>query len=282
MTTLRPGHPHSPSEAEAPNSPNLAEGSASVNQPPERGTRRTRDGPFCWQSKAALRLIREQFGEDPSLPSALGIYSAITEIASDQGTEEPVTTHNWIAHISGYSVATVKRRVAELESERFLEKIRQNNGGKGPCMYRLLTIGKDSEPMAHSEPSMAHSELPMAHRLNKVERATSEERQKNIEKRQKKGRAPRFTPPSLEEVQVYCKSIGLPESEAAAFIDRHETVGWVVGKARLPMVSWKSALQTWKRNAAKFAAEAGNGAPHTPAEDRMPLVSELRQKTRNQ
>lgn len=160
------------------------------------GTRSTRDGPWCWQSKTARRLIRERFGQDPSLGLVLAIYDALTEIASDQGTEEPTTTHAWISHISGFSIPTIKRRMDELEKEGFVRTVRNTAGGKGPSTYHLLAICDNGavaadghsapignpEPIAHCEPS-----TPIALGVNKVERSPSEEIEKNVEERKKKG-----------------------------------------------------------------------------------------------
>ena len=54
----------------------------------------------------------------------------------------------------------------------------------------------------------------------------------------------RFTPPSLEEVQDYCKSRrnGL---DAQAFVDFYSSKGWMIGKNK--MKDWKAAVRTWER-----------------------------------
>ena len=55
------------------------------------------DASFCWQHKAALRLIRDSFDAAKTVSSAIGVYVALTEIASDEQAEVFVTTHAWIA-----------------------------------------------------------------------------------------------------------------------------------------------------------------------------------------
>jgi hypothetical protein len=54
----------------------------------------------------------------------------------------------------------------------------------------------------------------------------------------------RFAPPSLEEVQQYCKdrNNGI---DAEAFIAFYESKGWKVGNQ--PMKNWKSAVITWEK-----------------------------------
>ena len=58
-----------------------------------------------------------------------------------------------------------------------------------------------------------------------------------------------FTPPSVEEVQEYIKSVG-SKVDAEAFVAFYESKGWMIGKNK--MKSWKSAIVTWeKRNGLK-------------------------------
>ena len=54
----------------------------------------------------------------------------------------------------------------------------------------------------------------------------------------------RFTPPSLEEVKVYCdeRSNGV---DPQAFIDFYTSKGWKIGKET--MKDWQAAVRTWER-----------------------------------
>jgi len=54
----------------------------------------------------------------------------------------------------------------------------------------------------------------------------------------------RFTPPTLQEVQDYCKERGNGVS-AENFIDYYTANGWRVGKN--PMKDWKACVRTWER-----------------------------------
>lgn len=60
------------------------------------------------------------------------------------------------------------------------------------------------------------------------------------------GRAPRFSPPTVDEVRSEAGKIGLPESEADKFHDYFESCGWVIGKGK-PMKSWQPSLRNWQR-----------------------------------
>lgn len=58
-------------------------------------------------------------------------------------------------------------------------------------------------------------------------------------------RASRFTPPSVEEVRVYCaerKNSVDPER----FVDFYASKGWLVGKSK--MKDWRAAVRSWERS----------------------------------
>ena len=56
----------------------------------------------------------------------------------------------------------------------------------------------------------------------------------------------RFTKPTIEEVQAYCRERG-NSVDANRFIDYYEANGWKVGKN--PMSDWRAAIRTWEKNA---------------------------------
>lgn len=68
-----------------------------------------------------------------------------------------------------------------------------------------------------------------------------------------KRRAPYFSPPSLQEVQEYCKERG-NNIDAESFIDFYESKGWMVGSSK--MKNWKAAVRTWENREKKVK---GNG-----------------------
>lgn len=76
--------------------------------------------PFAWQSKAALRKIREAFDATHTVDSALVVYLALSEIASDKGEERFQTTHSWIASRCGVSIRTVASRLRELDEIKLI------------------------------------------------------------------------------------------------------------------------------------------------------------------
>jgi len=50
--------------------------------------------------------------------------------------------------------------------------------------------------------------------------------------------------PTEQEVELYAAKIGLPQSEAAKFMDYYDSNGWRVG--RNPMRDWRKAMSGWR------------------------------------
>lgn len=62
-----------------------------------------------------------------------------------------------------------------------------------------------------------------------------------------KGKAKTFTPPTVEEVDAYCRERenGI---DAQEFVDFYTANGWVQGKQDKPLQDWKACIRTWERN----------------------------------
>ena len=58
-------------------------------------------------------------------------------------------------------------------------------------------------------------------------------------------RAPRFTPPTLQEVEDYAYEKGL-DIDAERFVDFYASKGWKVGSS--PMKDWRAAARNWARD----------------------------------
>lgn len=62
----------------------------------------------------------------------------------------------------------------------------------------------------------------------------------------------RFTPPTLDEVQEYCRERN-NDVDAQRFIDFYASKGWMVGKNK--MKDWKACVRTWERNNSNFKSK---------------------------
>ena len=64
------------------------------------------------------------------------------------------------------------------------------------------------------------------------------------EKESKKKSAPRFTPPTVQQVEEYSRQSG-HHVDAQRFVDFYESKGWMVGKNK--MKDWKAAVRNWAK-----------------------------------
>ena len=60
----------------------------------------------------------------------------------------------------------------------------------------------------------------------------------------KKKKGVRFVPPTITEVEEYCREKGY-NIKASNFVDFYEAKGWMMGKNK--MKDWKAAVRTWVR-----------------------------------
>ncbi len=67
---------------------------------------------WCWQDKDTIELIRKNF-KGQRLTTALAIYLTLTELASNQGTDEFSAYYSQITTFSGKSFSTVRNYCSE-------------------------------------------------------------------------------------------------------------------------------------------------------------------------
>jgi hypothetical protein len=65
-----------------------------------------------------------------------------------------------------------------------------------------------------------------------------------------------FTPPTLEEVQAYCKERN-NKVDAERWIDFYTSKGWMVGKNK--MKDWKACVRTWEKSGQATQPQKKNG-----------------------
>ena len=67
---------------------------------------------------------------------------------------------------------------------------------------------------------------------------------KTKQRKEKKSRAARFTPPSVDEVREYCQGRG-NHVDPEQFVDFYASKGWKI--VSQSMKDWKAAVRTWER-----------------------------------
>jgi hypothetical protein len=74
-----------------------------------------------------------------------------------------------------------------------------------------------------------------------------------------------FTPPTVPELSAYAREIGFVGFRPQSVLDHYESIGWVIGRARTPMVSWRAAVRIWQRNQAEWAGQPSPASRADPA-----------------
>jgi hypothetical protein len=96
--------------------------------------------PFCWQEKHVLRTIRDVFENEPGpTSSAIAIYTALTELASDYKSITFDTSQATIAQRAGLSVRTVRTVLSVFKKLGFVAiKRNQVDGLERQSSYSII------------------------------------------------------------------------------------------------------------------------------------------------
>jgi len=97
-----------------------------------------KDRLYCWQEKTVRRKIREVFDADGRKASALGIYDALTEIASNEKSDTFTKSHDYIASFAGLTGKTSKRIMPIFEKMGIVHV--QPNGSDGLQQANTYTL----------------------------------------------------------------------------------------------------------------------------------------------
>lgn len=129
------------------------------------------------------------------------------------------------------------------EQEEYFRKLSESGrlgGLKAQDKKRLQQSNPSSNPL-----SEASSEVPS--KIERLQSSSSSSITTNTttKERSKDLGVKRFTPPTLEEVKIYCLERG-KGVDPERWMDHYLSNGWKVGKALAPMKDWKAAVRTWE------------------------------------
>ena len=96
-------------------------------------------------------------------------------------------------------------------------------------------------------PTSLHDNIIQVNNQEEKEKREKKEIYKERKEQRKKlviEKAPRFCPPTVDEVKAYCLEKNYTV-DAENFCDFYESKGWFVGKNK--MKSWQAAVRTWQR-----------------------------------
>lgn len=148
--------------------------------------RTIKDGPFCWQNKAMRRLIRERFAELNCISSALSIYDALCELASDEEAELFKAATPTIASTAGVGTRTAQSILPKLEAIGVIDIAEQTFPGTNmdaPSIYTLLKLEAEPNAVRNSCAAVSNGCAPLRNGRKQTSLRTSEETEKKTEKK---------------------------------------------------------------------------------------------------
>ncbi|PYJ44066.1 MAG: hypothetical protein DME86_01220, partial [Verrucomicrobia bacterium] len=159
--------------------------------------RTTKDGPFCWQSKEALRRIRDWFD------------LALSEIESNTGTAGAfIATQSDIAKRAGVGQRTVRTILTGLQACQLLRITPNfhNEKFRAPSTYEL----QQSVPIGNGCHTIGNNFLTCGNeRLRRQLPGNTRKREEIVEEREKKAPVLKSKARSVEEVIEHAEFIGL-------------------------------------------------------------------------
>jgi hypothetical protein len=213
----------------------------------------TTERPYCWQSKAALRIIRASFGDDRRLPYLMSAYMALGWIASDEGRPTFTKSVSEILSKAGGSDRMLRWSLGQLECLRLLH-VRHNFISKNcyaPSTYTLLSVRHDApDPHAqYAAPLCTDDDASCAALINNANAITLKNRVASTQ-------IP--VPKTEEEMYDTLDSLGIESdpSHDGQFFQQMERIGWKIHGE--PVFDWSKAYQA--RLAVTSPRDFPNGA----------------------
>ena len=190
------------------------------------------------EKKSYYAIIPANVRYDESLPpNAKLLYGEITALCNAEGY--CWASNKYFAELYGVSIISVSKWINALAKRGYITSQIIYKEGTKEIDKRYITI--------LYEPIKEKFNTPIKEKfkdnntsLNNTFNITNE----YIDKSDKPKRT-RFTPPTLEEVQAYCKERN-NNVDAERFIDYYTSNGWMVGKNK--MKDWKASVRTWERS----------------------------------
>lgn len=152
-----------------------------------------------------------------------------------------------------------EERVITIDGEELYQRRMVKDGEISEKRSINGTLG--GRPTKASEPSKSKTKSKVESKNENKNKANTEyenEYENNNIKREKgdageetpapaKKKAKPFTPPTVEEVDAYCRERenGI---DAQEFVDFYTANGWVQGKQGKPLQDWMACIRTWERN----------------------------------
>ena len=184
--------------------------------------------------KSYYAVIPANVRYDESLPpNAKLLYGEITALCNAEGY--CWASNKYFAELYGVSISSIKRWIKSLIDRGYITSKLIYKEGSSEIDMRWVQICTEGSIKNEPTPRIKNEPDNNTSYFNNTD--------EYIYKSGKPTRT-RFIPPTLEEVQAYCKERS-NNVDAERFINYYTSNGWKVGKN--PMKDWKATLRRWER-----------------------------------
>lgn len=180
------------------------------------------------------------------------IYAIIYGFSQDN--QDYRGSQQYLADWTNTNRRNVVRILKSLIDKDLIEKTDEIINGVKFCRYRCKNvIGYDK---------MSQGGVTNCHRgYDKMSHNNIDNNIYNNIVKEKDKKEKRFIPPTIHEVDAYCRERG-NNINAESFIDFYESKGWMVGKNK--MKDWKACVRTWEQRNKKVQPTNSSGFSDFP------------------
>lgn len=201
--------------------------------------------------KSYYAIIPANVRYDESLPpNAKLLYGEITALCNAEGY--CWASNKYFADLYGVSIVSIKRWIKVLIDNGYITSRLIYKEGSKEIDTRYIQICTEGGIKNEPTPSIKN-DTDNNTSLNNTFNNTSEYIDKSDKPTHK-----RFVPPTLEEVQAYCRERN-NNVDAERFINHYTSNGWMVGRNK--MKDWRASVRTWEKN--------GYDKPNEPKSDNI-------------
>lgn len=155
----------------------------------------------------------------------------LAEIDSLDGEKGCWASNDYISEFCQCSSSKVSRAISKLTELGYV-RVESFNGRFRVLRSSLLKNARQSRQFCKADEAI----LQDSNINNKIEN--------NKESRK------RFSPPTVEDVKVYCTERG-NNIDPETFVDYYSARGWKYGQGK-PVVDWKAAVRNWEKRDSKY------------------------------
>ncbi len=207
---------------------------------------------------AELKAFYDRLELNPLPSPAIALWHALMSIANKTGWQQEFTVAVSVLVLkSGLNAQAIKRARNRLEQDGYITW--KSRGGNQAAIYHMnsLVVQNNSKNVPQCEPqsepqSEPHTEPQSVPQCEPQSVPINKHKQNETKKEVPNGTKKKFSPPSVNEVEAYCRerNNGI---DAEAFIDFYTANGWMQGQGK-PIKDWKACVRTWEKREKKSPA----------------------------